>query len=134
MSIPFRLSCLPRFAAFLSAFLLVLLSSLSHAHHSPSMFNTEVIREVSGVVEEFQWTNPHCYIQLSITTENGETETWSMEMGAPSYLYNNGWRPSTLSPGDEITVSMHPLLQEIRGGLVLQVTTRDGQDLGGSAL
>ena len=30
-------------------------------------------------------------------------------MGAPTYLYNLGWRPSTLKAGDRITVKIAPL-------------------------
>ncbi len=53
-------------------------------------------------------------------------------MAAPTYLYNNGWRPSTLKAGQEITVTMSPLVNGDKGGLVWEVTTADGRKLGGN--
>src|SRR3569832_120200 len=60
------------------------------AHHSPTMFNMSKRINVKGVVREFQWTNPHCYIQLLVKERSGKDVEWSLEMGAPIYLQNNG--------------------------------------------
>ena len=37
------------------------------AHHSMAMFDQTKTVTLSGTVKEFQWTNPHCYIQLMVT-------------------------------------------------------------------
>ena len=102
------------------------------AHHSPAMFDTGKITTLQGTVREFQWSNPHCYVQLRVKNDKGVEEEWSLEMGAPMYLYNKGWRPSTLKPGDALTVTLAPLRKGGRGGLLLQATTSDGRQLGGS--
>lgn len=102
------------------------------AHHSPAMFDQEKIVEMSGTVRLFQWTNPHSYIQLVVKNAQGKEEEWSLEMGAPMYLYNRGWRPSTVKPGDAIKVTVAPLRSGKHGGLLLEVTTADGKPLGQS--
>ena len=113
------------------AMLLGSLSSIASAHHSPAMFEMQKRVALTGTVREFQWTNPHSYIQLLVKDKTGKDVEWSLEMAAPTYLYNNGWRPSTLKPGDKIVVTTAPLASGAPGGLVIMVTTADGRKLGG---
>ena len=101
------------------------------AHHSGAMFDDTQLRSLSGTVREFQWHNPHCYIQLMVPSANGgPDEEWSLEMAAPMYLYNLGWRPSTLKPGDRIGVTIAPLRNGEKGGLVSEAATADGKPIG----
>ena len=79
------------------------------AHHSPSMFDGSKQLTLTGTVREFQWSNPHSYIQLVVKAADGTEQEWSLEMGANAYLYNLGWRPSTVKPGDILTVKVEPL-------------------------
>ena len=109
---------------------LLTLPAVSSAHHSPSMFGGEP-RVLTGTVREFQWSNPHSYIQLVVEQSDGAEQEWSLEMGANAYLYNLGWRPSTIRAGDRLTVTVEPLRNGGPGGLVLEVTTPDGEIVGG---
>lgn len=99
-------------------------------HHSPVAFDRSQVRPLTGTVREFQWTNPHCYIQLLVKNAKGVEEEWSLEMGAPMHLYANGWRPRTVKPGDRINVTIHPLRNGGRGGEIQAATTTDGKPLG----
>jgi hypothetical protein len=114
----------------LGAWLLAALPGSVLAHHSAAMFDQTRTVEVAGKVRLFQWSNPHCYIQLLVRDEKGVEQEWSLEMGAPMYLYNRGWRPSTLKPGDELKVKLSPLHKGGNGGLVVEVRTPDGKPLG----
>jgi len=116
----------------LFAVLLMLASSWTSAHHSPAMFNMQQRIVLAGTVREFQWTNPHSYIQLLVKDAAGKEVEWSLEMAAPTYLANNGWRPSTLKAGQQVQVTMSPLVNGSNGGLVWDVTTADGRKLGGN--
>ena len=118
---------------FCVALLTLLLEGVAaSAHHSPAMFDMARQIELKGAVREFQWTNPHSYIQLVVKDEKGKEVEWSLEMGAPTYLYNSGWRPSTVKAGQALTVTIFPLKSGAHGGLVLNVVTPDGRKLGGS--
>ncbi|WP_054529425.1 DUF6152 family protein [Erythrobacter sp. SG61-1L] len=105
----------------------------AQAHHSMAMFDQAKVVTVTGTVKEFQWTNPHCYIQLMVKDTKGISKEWSMEMGAPMYLYANGWRPKSVKPGDTLKISVNPLRNGDPGGVVLDVTTSDGKKLGKKA-
>jgi hypothetical protein len=113
-----------------SAAALALWTLAVHAHHSPAMFDADHQMTLSGTVREFQWTSPHCYIQLLVTNTAGADEEWSLEMGAPLYLRNAGWNPTTLKAGDRIHVTILPLRAGGRGGLVLGTTGADGKSIG----
>jgi Family of unknown function (DUF6152) len=113
---------------------LLLLGALwpaAQGHHSAAMFDDSQRVTLSGTVREFQWSNPHCYVQLLVAQQKGPAQEWSLEMGAPTYLYNLGWRPSTLKAGDKITAKIAPLRKGGAGGLLLEVTTADGRRYGG---
>ncbi len=99
------------------------------AHHSFAMFDRTRTATVSGTVREFQWTNPHAYIQVTVRQGNRDVE-YSMEMGAPMYLYARGWRPRTLRPGMQITVDYNPLRNGDPGGVVLDVKDAAGNAVG----
>lgn len=112
------------------ALLLAGIGMTAAAHHSAAMFDQTKTVELTGTVRLFQWSNPHCYIQLLVRDAQGREQEWSLEMGAPMYLYNRGWRPSTVKPGDRLKVKLSPLRKGGAGGLLLDVHTEDGRQLG----
>lgn len=102
----------------------------AQAHHSFAMFDMTKKVTVSGTIRQFQWTNPHSYIQLIAKDASGKDVEWSMEMGAPMYLYARGWRPSSLRAGMRVNVTINPLRNGSPGGVVVEVTAADGTPIG----
>ena len=119
--------------AWVAALTLSLGATAADAHHSFAMFDMAKTATITGTVRQFQWTNPHCYIQLVAKDAQGKDVEYSLEMGAPMYLYANGWRPRTLKAGDKITVKLNPLRNGKPGGVVINATTPDGRTLGNQA-
>ena len=116
----------------LAAVLLLLGGALpAAAHHSFAIFDHTRTYTLKGTVRSFQWTNPHCYIQLMVKDAAGKQTEWSLEMGAPMYLYAKGWRPSSLKAGAQISVTINPLRNGDPGGIVLTATA-DGKQIGKS--
>jgi len=99
------------------------------AHHSFSMFDTGKQVTLNGVVTQFEWTNPHAYIEIDVPGEGG-AKHWSVEMGSPSILMQSGWKFKDLKAGDKITVTLIPLRSGKNGGLLIQATLPDGRTLG----
>jgi hypothetical protein len=99
------------------------------AHHSVSMFDSEKSVTLSGTVREFQFTNPHCFIQLMVPSEGGMVE-WSVELASPAHLIRSGWKRNTLKAGDKITVIIRPARAGGNGGLFLSATGEDGKPIG----
>src|SRR5919197_169126 len=84
-----------------------LLAQLAFAHHSAAMFDLEKVKELSGTVKEFQWKNPHVWIQVEVQNAAGAKEEWSIEGGGPNSLSRNGWRPNTFKTGDVVTLRVN---------------------------
>src|SRR6201985_1406487 len=101
------------------------------AHHSFAMFDFQASKTVTGTVEQFDWTNPHTFIWLQVPTgaANGATERYGFEGMSPNYLGRRGWSKTTLSPGDKVTVTYHPLKDGSKGGTYQKVTLADGKEL-----
>lgn len=114
-------------AACLGAFLL--LAASASAHHSFAMFDRSKEMTLVGVVAEFQWTNPHSWIELDVPNENGGTDKWSIELNSPNNLSRQGWKSNSIKPGDKITVVIWPLRSGEKGGLFISLTLPDGQVL-----
>jgi hypothetical protein len=102
------------------------------AHHSFAGFDMEKNMTITGTVKEFQWVNPHCWIQVMVAEGSGPAVEWSIEMSAPSSLLRRGWKPKTLKPGDKVTIVMHPLRDGQHGGSFVTGQLADGTELGGS--
>lgn len=119
-----------RFGLF--AALTVLLSSMPRpgsAHHSFAMFDRARTVVITGVVREFQWTNPHSWIQVTVTDPAGKATEWSLEGGSPGILNRNGWKRTSLSPGEKVTIEIYPLKSGEPGGSFIEVTKADGSKL-----
>jgi len=101
------------------------------AHHSFAMFDQAKTVTLKGKVAEFQWTNPHSWIELDVPKAGGASEHWSIELNSPNNLTRQGWRRSSLSPGDTVTITINPLRDGKKGGLFNTVVLPDGRVLGG---
>ena len=97
-----------RIAALAGALALVSMAVPGLAHHSGAMF--DATREVTftGVVREFQYTNPHSWLLVDVKGKDGSVVTWGFEAEGPSTLLRAGIRRGDLSPGTEITIKGHP--------------------------
>ena len=116
---------------------LTLVAPGAFAHHSRSMFDQSKQITLVGSVKEFQWTNPHCWIQVLVPDPNNLQAPpieWGVEMGAPVELMRKGWKPHSLNPGDKVTIIVNPLRDGQHGGLVLAVTGPDGKIIGRPAI
>jgi hypothetical protein len=100
------------------------------AHHSFAMFDAEKTKTLEGTVKEFQWTNPHSWILLTVDNAQGQPEQWAIEMGGPGALARQGWVPKTLTPGMKIKTVIHPLRDGNNGGQFMAVTLPDGTLMG----
>jgi uncharacterized protein DUF6152 len=112
-----------------AAVLLLCGSGVALAHHSYGMFDRENERTVSGVVQEFQWTNPHSRLLVLATDAKGAAQTWTIEIGPPGQLVRTGWKRNSVKPGDKVDVLINPLKDGTPGGRLLMVTLADGQKL-----
>jgi 2,4-dienoyl-CoA reductase-like NADH-dependent reductase (Old Yellow Enzyme family) len=100
------------------------------AHHSSAGFNADVIKEITGTVKEFQFQNPHTWIQIWVTGEQGQREEWSVEWGSPNSLARRGIRPSTFPPDARVTMRIRPMLNGAPAGGFVGAKFADGTTVG----
>lgn len=121
---------MPRSHALLGLAAALIAAGPALAHHSFAMFDRQKEITLKGTVKEFQWTNPHSFIQIEAPDEKGAIVSYSIEMNSPNNLTRQGWKSSALKPGDKVTVVMNPLRDGSRGGLFVSVVLPDGKVLG----
>jgi hypothetical protein len=101
------------------------------AHHSFAMFDAAQTLNTAAVVKEFQWGSPHTWIELIVLAPDKTEKPLSLELTTISGLKRNGWKPTTLKPGDKVTVAYHPMRDGTPAGQLIEVVTEDGQTLKG---
>jgi len=104
--------------------------SSAWGHHSFAMFDLDKEVTLEGVVKEFQWTNPHVWLQILVSDAKGQTTEWSLEAGAPGMLTRTGWKSSMLKANDKVSVVIHPLKSGAPGGSLVKVTLPNGRVMG----
>lgn len=113
-----------------AAALLGLVATLVQGHHSTIGQIKEEQMEISGVVKEFQFKNPHSWIQVLVTDEKGETTEWSVEWAIPNILMRQGYNPSTFKPGDEVRMRLRQHVSGAAMGEFDGALKADGKTIG----
>lgn len=76
------------------------------AHHSFSAeFDVGRPIDITGIVVELEWTNPHAWIHLEVSDDAGNAERWAVELLGVNALARSGLTPRTVSIGDELMVT-----------------------------
>jgi hypothetical protein len=75
------------------------------AHHSITYFDmeTQVMHENVTVVS-FDVRNPHGALFYTFVNDDGDEEQWKAELPSANFVRRAGIDPSTLSPGDIVTL------------------------------
>ena len=73
------------------------------------MFDDKKEVTLTGVVKEFQYTNPHSWLLVDVKGPDGKVTTWGFEAEGPSTLQRAGIRKSDFAPGTTVTITGHPM-------------------------
>jgi hypothetical protein len=79
------------------------------AHHSGAMFDDKKTVTVTGVVKQFQYTNPHSWLLVDVKGTDGKVTTWGFEAEGPSTLLRAGIRLRDFTPGTPVTMTGNPM-------------------------
>lgn len=75
------------------------------AHHSfAAEFDINRPIQLDGVVTKMEFSNPHSWLHIEVTTESGEKQQWKVEGGAPNALIRHGWNRNSVQPGTKVHV------------------------------
>ncbi|MGB0542431.1 MAG: DUF6152 family protein [Longimicrobiales bacterium] len=74
-------------------------------HHAfGAEFDRDAPIRLEGPIVKLEWVNPHTWIHLEHTNDDGSKEVWMVEGGTPNVLLRRGLRRDCLTPGTEIIV------------------------------
>jgi hypothetical protein len=75
------------------------------AHHSfAAEFDINRPIQLDGVVTKMEFSNPHSWLHIEVTTDSGEKQQWKVEGGAPNALIRHGWNRNSVPPGVKVHV------------------------------
>ena len=107
-----------------------LLTGTAAAHHS---FSAEIDPErpvtLTGKVTDMKWSNPHAWIYLDVTGEDGKVVSWSLEMTGANGLIRRGWRREDLPAGTVLVVEGWQARNGTPTADIATVTFEDGRTL-----
>jgi len=98
------------------------------AHHAGVMFDSDNEVTLTGVVKEFQFTNPHSWLIVDVTNADGTVTTWGFEAEGPSIMMRRGIRPGDLSPGTRLTITGHPMIDGRPAAAWTKAVRADGKE------
>jgi hypothetical protein len=78
------------------------------AHHGGAEYDSKTL-VLTGTVKEFQFTNPHSWIQVDVKDQSGKTVEWNLEWGSPNTLTRQGIHQNAFPAGAKATFKVHPV-------------------------
>lgn len=100
------------------------------AHHAFSAeFDATKPVRLRGTITKMEWINPHSWMHVDVTNDDGSVESWMVEAGPPGALVRRGWKKDSVKPGTEVLIEGY---QALDGGLRANgrdVTLPDGTKL-----
>ena len=84
---------------------LVTTSQPASAHHAfGAEFDASRPVLLKGKIVKVEWVNPHTWIHVEITKEDGTKEVWMVEGGSPNSLLRRGATKNSFPPGTEVVI------------------------------
>ncbi len=100
------------------------------AHHSlAAEFDINRPVQLEGIVERMEYSNPHSWLHLIVTTTSGEKQEWQVEGGPPNSLIRRGWNRNSIPPGTLVRVEGYQALNGLHRASGQRVTLPDGRSL-----
>ena len=109
---------------------LLVATATATAHHAFSAeFDASKPVALRGTITKMEWVNPHAWIHIDVTSEDGTVESWMIEAGPPGALVRRGWSRDSVVPGTEVLVEGYQAIDGANRANGRDVTFPDGRRL-----
>lgn len=100
------------------------------AHHAFALeFDSTKPVRLRGTVTRMEWINPHSWLHIDVTREDGTVESWMIEAGPAGVLVRRGWTKDSVAPGTEVLVEGYQARDGSQRANGRDVTLPDGRRL-----
>ena len=103
-------------------------SAMAHHAFSAEFDATKPVR-LRGKITRMEWINPHAWMHIDVTNEDGTVDAWMIEAGPPGALVRRGWRRDSVTPGIEVLVEGYQAIDGAFRANGRDVTFPDGTRL-----
>jgi len=118
-------------ASLVGLVLFVASASVSWAHHSVTgQFDPEKPMTLTGVISKVDWINPHVYVHLDVTADDGTVTSWQLETAPTAMLRRAGLTRASLQgpEGKTVTIQAIPARDEAKKlAFIYTITYADGR-------
>ncbi len=106
------------------------LAAPADSHHAfAAEFDATKPVKLRGKITKIEWINPHAWIHLAVTEDDGSTTNWMIEAGPPGALVRRGWKKNSVEPGTEVLVEGYRAIDDATRANGRDVTFPDGRRL-----
>jgi Family of unknown function (DUF6152) len=99
-------------------------------HHGNAAYDIKNTVSLTGAVAVLQLANLHSSVAFDAKDEKGHVNHWVVEFGVLRDMVQQGWTDTTLWPGDQIKVMIHPKSDGGHPGLLVgDITHANGKAL-----
>ena len=118
-------------AAVVAIGLLVKVAPVAAHHSAAEAYDSTKKVEAQGTITRVLLKNPHSWVFMEATDENGQKIEWQVEMGAWSGMVQQGWTKEMLAPGTVVKAAGAPSRAPGSHGMTMAKFSRpDGTPIG----
>ena len=121
--------CVSRRLLMVTLAVLALNAPLAAHHSGPVNYDSSRSITIKGVLTEIRWINPHSRFRLDVTSDDGSTEEWLIEMGALNTMRRAGFETELFVIGDVVTIVGAPARRDTNAMVLRRAILEDGTEL-----